>query len=377
MARVVLLATVGLLGCGRIGIDAIPSEAGVLGDALRDAPTDGRAVPTAICKVDHIAFSLPPTLAQLAIAGISEGYAAIWIDPSGGKATQGLVLGPNHTQLGAPVLPVIRGTQVGGLADAGQKLALATSDGTTQSTWVLGRDLTTVEPSSTLTGSVLAHDPFPTDDSQQPRLFLAGAGTSVTAALLASDGTINTASTVSHATTGPVTGVACANGPNHAHCAWTEDLPDTNGASRCTASDVIMRPLGIPPSGSALSDDCHDVRTSSGPSAADSVFVVWTTSDHRVQGRYLSAATAPVVDLAAAGSAPRVQFDGTRFWIAWLDGNAKLRLTSYDLDGTVVPYLLTDWVPRGPAAFQLVRRSNETVLALISAFGLELLTICS
>ncbi len=376
----VILATVGFLGCGRIGVDAIPREAGpdVPGDdASRDAPPDGRAVPPAICKVDHIAFGLPPTLAQLAIAGTSEGYAAIWLDPSGGKATQGVLLGPNHALLGAPVLPAIRGTQVGGLADAGQKLALATSDGTTQSTWVLGRDLTTVSSSSTLTGSLLAHDPFPTDDSQQLRLFLSGAGASVQAALLASDGTVNTASTASRATTGPVTGVACADGPNHAHCAWTEDLPDTNGASRCTAADVYMRPVPDVRGGTTLSDDCHDVRTSSGPSVADTVFVVWTTSDHHIWVRYLSSKPDPGHELTTAGSAPKVRFDGTRFWIAWLDGNTKLRLASYDLDGTVVTYLLTDWVPRGPAAFELVRRSNETALALVSATGLELLTICT
>lgn len=376
MARAVLLATVGLLGCGRIGINAIPSEAGpaeMPGDAL----SDGRAVPAAICKADHIAFSLPPSLAQLAITDTSEGYAAIWLDPSGAKATQGLLLGPNHDVLGTPVLPAIRATRIGGLADAGQKLALATGDGTSQSTWVLGRDLATVSSPTTLAGSVLAHDPFPTDDSRQLHLFLAGAGSSVQAALLASDGTINTASTVSHATTGPVTGAVCADGPNHAHCAWTEDLPDTNGASRCTAVDVYMQPRPDIRGGTSLSDDCHDARTSSGPSAADSVLVVWSTSDHHLWVRYLSAANAPARELSSAGSAPKVRFDGTRFWIAWLDGNTRLRLSSYDLDGTVVTYVLTDWVPLGPAAFELVRRGNETALALISAFGLELLTICT
>jgi hypothetical protein len=81
--------------------------------------------------------------------------------------------------------------------------------------------------------------------------------------------------------------------------------------------------------------------------------------------------------ITAAGSAPKVRFDGSRFWVAWLDGQGKLQLSSVELGGQVVAYDLAEWVPLGPEAFELVRRGTETDLVLLSKDGVEFLKICS
>jgi hypothetical protein len=125
------------------------------------------------------------------------------------------------------------------------------------------------------------------------------------------------------------------------------------------------------------SPDCYDVRVSSGPDPADSVITVWRTLDHRIESSYVGGGglDAPRT-IAPAGSAPKVQFDGAVFWIAFLDGQGVLQLSSFDLGGHILAYSLAGWAPIGPEAFELVRRNNQTGVALLSPAGLDFLAIC-
>jgi len=368
-----MVVVLGVLGCGRLGFSPPPPA----GDAADASPIDGPPIPTAICKVDRIAQAGLPATADLAITGTAEGYAAVWVDPTGAVPAHGAILAPDHELTASRALPDLADPRLGGITDVGQKLVLSTGNATSQTTWILARDLTTASSELTLGNSVMPHGPYPTDTLASRRVFVAATASQVTAAYIADDGLINQASTTSHTTTAKVTDVACADGPDHSHCAFAEAVVTVNGASRCTATDVQLAPVPNVTGGPVVSPDCYDVRTSSGPDLADSMIAVWTTADHRVESRYVGASG---VDLARsigpAGSAPKVQFDGTRFWIAWLDGGGALQLSSFDLNGRIVPYSLAGWVPIGPEAFELVRRGSATAVALLSAAGLDVLTIC-
>jgi hypothetical protein len=369
--RAVALAALGTIGCGRLNFSAPPPPAD-------GGPIDAPPIPGSICGVDRIHFDAMPATGDLAITGTTEGYAAVWIDPSRAMPAQGLLLEQNHLERARPVLSTVKDTRLGTIIDVGQTLVLSTGDGTFQTTWIVSRDLLTATPGTPLADHVMAHGQYPSDTNKTPRVFVTATGAEVTAAYIGEDGLINTASTVSRGTSQPVTDLACADGPDHSHCVWVEALPTLDGASQCTATDVRLLPVPSIPGGPIMSGDCYDVRTSSGPDQADSMIVVWTTADHRVEMRYVGGGGLDTSQhtVATTGSAPKVQFDGSVFWIAWLDGQGVLQLTSFDGQGTLAYYSLPGWVPLGPEAFELVRRRNQTALVLLSRAGLEFLTIC-
>lgn len=369
-----------MVGCGRGNFQLL--DASPLADSA-DAPLidpDAPPVPDVICSVDRIPLtSLPPT-ADLAIAGTLEGYAAVWVDAAGALPAQGLLLEPNRRFKAQVALPAIHDSRIGGLSDVGQQIVLSTGNATSQTTWFLGRDLAAATPQGTLTGAVMAHGPFPSEDMPLHGVFVFVSGTDmqVNAAFMAADGTVNAGSRASFTTQANVTDIACADGPNHSHCTFVEALTTVNGASQCTATDVRLAPVVSIPGGPVLSPDCYDVRVSSGPDAADSVITVWTTRDHRIESSVVGSGNLNTPrSIAPAGSAPKVQFDGTMFWIAFLDGQGALQLSSFDVTGHVVAYSLAGWAPIGPEAFELVRRGNQTAVVLLSATGLEFLSICT
>jgi hypothetical protein len=169
VVRAFILAALGMLGCGRFGFGEMPPA----GDA---GPIDAPPVPASICKVDRFPLTSAPTIADLAITGTSEGYAAIWVDPTGATQAHGIVLGPNHQVKTSLALPDLKDTRLGGITDVGQKLVLSAGDRVSQTTWILARDLSAAASESTLTASVMAHGPYPSDTNQSPRVFVAVTG---------------------------------------------------------------------------------------------------------------------------------------------------------------------------------------------------------
>lgn len=373
MGRIAIVALAGLaaLGCGRLGFGAAPAlDAG--GDAPGTPP-----VPDSICDVVHHPIDALPATADLAVTSTAEGYAAIWVDAAGGSQAHGVLMAPNHQLAASLTMPDVEDPRLGGVTDAGDKLVLSTGSATSQTTWIVGRDLASAASEATQADTIVAHGPYPTDASQAPRVFVSASGTTLSVAYIGKDGVINTASTVSRVTGGKITDLACTDGPDHAHCVWAEALSTVNGESRCTASDVDLRPVPSVPGGPIVSADCYDVRTSSGPDAADSMIVVWRTADRRVEAHYVGSGGLDLPrTIALAGTAPKVQFDGFVFWIAYLDGDGVLQLASFDTAGTITTYGLPGWVPLGGEAFELVRRRGETALVLLTGRGLEFLKIC-
>ncbi|HET7506701.1 MAG TPA: hypothetical protein VFK02_37025 [Kofleriaceae bacterium] len=371
-----LLALLGALGlgtgCGRLNFSAPP--------AVDDGgPMDAPPVPGVICLTDRTKIMSLPAKVDLAISGLSDGsYAAVWVDPSGATPAQGMLLEHNHRLRAQVALPAITDSRIGAITDVGQKLVISTGSGASQTTWTANHDLTAVTSEASFNGYVMAHGQYPSDTNKAPRVYVTATGSSVMAAYIADDGLINQASTVSRGTSKQVTDLTCADGPDHSHCVWAEAITSINGNSQCTASDVRLQPVPSIPGGPVLSSDCYDVRTSSGPDVADSMMVVWTTATHSVESRYVGGSGLDMAHtIAPSGSAPKIQFDGTLFWISWLDGQGVLQLASYNGMGTFAYYSRPGWLPLGPEAFELARQGNQTVLAVVTDYGLNILQMCN
>jgi hypothetical protein len=373
--RGVLVLALGLIGCGRVGVPALADDAATEMPTPPDGAPDAPTIPAAICSVTRIPVDATPAVADLAIASISEGYAAIWVDAAAPGTARAVLLGPNLQPLAVRALPEIRDLALGGIADAGQKLVLASATGTTQHLNVLGRDLTMLSVQDTLVQRLMGRDPYPSDNTGSPQAFVSAERNQLVVSNVADDGLVEPAF-ATFSGPGTITELACSDGPDHGHCVWAEELP-TPDSFQCTISDVFFnRPT--PEVGSTLAwpGYCAEIRNASGPDAADSMIVVWTTQTHSIEARYAVSSGDKLGTIAAMGFAPKVTFDGARFWIAYLDGNRQLRLASFDLNGTIVDYSLAGWTPLGDEAFELVHRGRTASLVVLSAGELDFLTIC-
>jgi hypothetical protein len=375
-AKVLAIAALGMTGCGRLDFTTRPGP-----DASADAAlVDALPVPASICKVDRIAVDSPPAIADLAIAPTAEGYAAFWVDSNPATAVHaahGMVLGRNHTVQRSAVLPGITDLAIGGAADAGQRLVLASSNGHDETLWLVERDLSSATPQTTLPGRLLTRNPFPTDDNKD-RAFVTAQDDKIQVSVVSRDGTVNVAGASQFAADGPISALACADGPSHSHCVWADQPPGE--AAECMITDVNYMGLSAPVIGGhfSITPGCSEIRNNTGPLQADGMMVVWTDINGAVQAHYAVGSGPLDATIGIRGSAPKVEYDGTRFWVAWLDGAGELRLTSFEVGtGVVVQYELPGWQPAGPEAFELVTSGNETALVLLSSASLDLLAICN
>jgi hypothetical protein len=177
-----------------------------------------------------------------------------------------------------------------------------------------------------------------------------------------------------------ITGIAGTDGPDHAHAVWTN--LSAGGVSSCTAADVRWQSPTLPQVTSTqhLSDDCHGVRNDTGPLPSDGMAIVWTTAAGAVMADYISFGGDMTIMVSAKGRAPRVRYDGTIEWLAWIDqtsGADELRFSTFDLaSGTLVSQTLTGWVPAGDEAFELVQLGTTAYLVLLSPDSLTFLGLC-
>jgi hypothetical protein len=371
------LAALGLIGCGRVGVpsitpDATPDTADVSVDGAPDAPP----YPAAICDLKRIAVDATPAAADLAIAPVSEGFAVVWVDTATPRPAHGVLLGPNLQMLGMRTIPEVQDLALGGIADVGQKLVLASATGATQKLNILGRDLAIQSVQSTLINRLMGRDPYPSDANGLPHAFLSAEPMQVVMSNVAEDGLVDPA-IGTFGVQGTITELACSDGPNHGHCVWAEQLgtPDTY---QCTIADIFFnRPAPVVGGTIVWPGYCAEIRNASGPVSADSMIVVWTTKTHSVEAHYAVSTGDKLGTIAPMGFAPKVTFDGGRFWIAYLDGARQLRLASFDLNGTIVDYSLAGWTPLGNEAFELVHRNMTTALVVLSAGELDVLKICN
>jgi hypothetical protein len=284
-----------------------------------------------------------------------------------------------YTQLrgGAPsVVMQVAAAGVAGLIDTGEKTLVVIRTATGQAMYSLSEQLGA--PAKLREEMTLAaREPFATCVAQTPRIWVRAKGESILGAYLHDDGSLDPDGT--YTAGGAVTSMSMEDGPDHSHITWTEDLG--NGVSRCYASDIRYQiPMPpIPSGGPAVSDDCYDARTSSGPPSADSMMVVWRTKNHAIEARYLASTGDIMRDMSFHGRAPKIRFDGTEFWIAWIDEGPpeELHLATFDLSGNIKDVALPGWTPVGDEAFQLVRRGATVYLVILGTNTLSFLLTCA
>lgn len=381
LSRWLVVATA-LSGC-RFNFDPLDDDAGVI-DAP-DAPVGLGALPAYpgnICKVDR--YPVPvPALADLVIAGTDDGFTAIWVDTQTSAPAQALLLGPDHHQIAAPRVPLLTDTRLGGAMDLGDVLMTASATGSVQTISAFTPDLTMRSTHLVGVGPLMARDPFAYEATRATVAVVVGSN----------DHTLDTryaAPSGEVRAPGPnnivpeLLEISCGLGPGvtgqqrgHGHCAWTE-RGTAPAQIDCRIADISFDLPTFPKVGSngVFATDCHDLRAVSGPPGNDALMVVWRTEVGRIRASFFKN-TPVTADIAERGSAPRVTFDDNRFWIAWLDPAGELAVRSLDpLDASGTSYPMPGWTPRGPEAFELVRRGDETLLAVLRDDELDLLTLC-
>jgi len=352
-----------LAACGRIGFDATD------GAVLVDAPP----VPSVVCDVERYPEPRLAERSDLAVAPVAEGLVLVWAPVGGGQVAV--------RRLDSRLMPIVSGDppalvadHVGGAADAGSSLVFVFGDGGNRKVVKTNRDLSQWAQESNQTSAIVGRDPFPSEVSQVARVFLdrTMVRNELRMSLVLSDGSLG--ATGLFTTADAITAIAGDDGPDHGHAVWLEDLGVAG--SRCTASDIDFT---VPPqmgSMQVISDDCHDIRNASGPPAADSMIIVWTTAAGAVESRYIASSGDLPRTITPAGRSPKVKFDGTVFWIAWIDRRDEtLHLATFDLDGTVTDYPLPGWRTTDDEAFELVRR-NDTVYLVVLDDPITVMTMC-
>jgi len=380
------------MGCGRLGFDQVPpSEGGVIAappDVMIVVPPDGEImpppppVPSAVCKVTQLPVAVTPALADLAITDTDEGYAVVWLDTQRQVPSLAFRLSRGHELLGGAALPALDDEALGGLSDVGDVLMIAASTGDAQHVLSVSQKsldvITNTHERPTLTG----RDPFISDAARTTNVLVSGDGGDTHLDPIGPDGQLGTR--VTDRVRRAKHELACARGPDHAHCVWSQDNDPISEPIHCIVADIDLPPeeLHVGSSGPEPTDplapiltDCRRPRVETGPGVNGAEMVVWETSHGSVEAVY--AVSTPLHhQLAAAGSAPKVRFDGSQFWIAWLDATGTLQLTSFDPSGVIVTSPMPGWRPSGGEAFELNQRDGVTVLAVVRPGELDVLTLC-
>jgi hypothetical protein len=364
-----------LAACGRLGFEANLGEGEGEGEF---EPVDGDRAPVAnlLCNPTRAAVgSLLPTgeLAVTATAG--GGFFAAWTGTSSQPASV--------VKLDAQLRVVARqplnvtNPQLMGVLDIGTDVLLAYHQYDVVDLWKLTADLSIVNYFETLAG-LAARRPFVANSTGSQRAYLAAYANSLLVGAMAPDGYTNRSEIFDM--TGSILEVSGDSSTSQGIAVWVEDLG--GGASSCSTGDIRFDS----PSGPGLaavrpvSGDCRSVRVAAGPTD-DARLVVSTTARGAVEAHYLTASASVVRTLSSSGRAPKVRFDGTRFWIAWLDRPAgtssdELRVVAFDLSGNLVSAGSSAPRVAGDHAFDLVRAGSTVHLVVLTADGLDFVTLC-
>ena len=360
---------VGLLGCGRLGFDASGSGSDAMDGALAaDAP----ALPaTLLCSARRISIPSVGPSSALAVEWNGAAFTAMWLDHG---AVVGVSLDPSLTSSAPAVLVPGPVEDLAAIRTNPSGTLFTTATAGTQMLWssssLASATVIRTEPSLVGRASVV------TDATGVPRLWVRGTATGIAATYLNSSGALGVQALIPTGT--PVVALAAADNSNHAHMTWREDL--AAGISRCTQADLLFTvPAAMLGASAQVSDDCFEPRIDSGPAVMDSILTTWRTSAHAVQMRYHGGSVDVSGILSMHGRAPRPRFDGTQFWVAWIDeppAGDRLRIALVDeaLGGSAVD--VPGWVPASDAAYELVRGADAVYLFILGADTLSILKTC-
>jgi hypothetical protein len=266
---------------------------------------------------------------------------------------------------------------IAGAVATSQTLLFVTRTGALQTLWRLPpTGVGAIELRTEAT--VVAREPFVNDNTGIPRTWIRGEATGIRATFIDDAGVLK--GDVILPTGGPVIGLSGADNDSHGHATWSID--QGAGAAACAQADIYF-PDGVAPvlgSGGATAADCFAPRIDSGPPGTDSIATVFRSSAGTVEMAYFGSTVGASKRLSERGRAPRIRFDGTWFWVAWIDESGSgevLRVAKIAQDLTFDAVDLPGWTVAGDEAFELVKKLNGNVgLVLLGADTLSILHTC-
>jgi hypothetical protein len=348
-------------GCGRIGFD--PSDGG--------RTSDPPPLPDAlVCAAQHVEITVLPVDADsdLAIRSDGDTYLALWAAP--GSFVRAVLFDSTTVAATPSILPTGPVNGVAGLFRTQTTTLFATPTANGNLLWsspspdtasMFGGDARTV-----------ARDPIVTDSTGSLRAWVRGDASGLVTSYLDVDGNPGTDRIIQRSA---VKAIAAADNSDHTHLSWVEDF---GGAQACFQADLDLVP-GAPDlgSGDMIATDCQNLRIDSGPGPADAILTVWETSLGVIGIRYLGATVDLGIEISQSGRAPKVRFDGTRFWVVWIEEPANvLRIAAVEQDLSFELVDLPGFVVSGDEAFELVRTGTTVHLAVLGPSTLTLLRTC-
>jgi len=364
------LVVVALAGCGRFAFDELASDGG-----RSDAP----ALPGKLtCSATRL--EIAPTMAsELAVTPDGSGVTAMWLGSDGSvRGLYGDALTGAPTEVTFSQGPV---DEIGGVLRTSITLLYVTRRGAMQSLWRLngtgpGSFSDSIELRSETT--VMAREPFINEtNTGLSRTWIRGESGGIRATYVDDAGVLKSDTVLP--TSNPVIGLSGANNDSHGHAAWSMDV---GGGADCAQSDIDF-PNGVAPvsgGGGPTASDCFAPRIDSGPPGTDSIATVFRAGAGTVEMAYFGSTVGTSKRLSEKGRAPKIKFDGTWFWVAWIDesGSADvLRLAKLAQDLTFDVVDIPGWTPAGDEAFELVKTTNGTVqLAVLGADTVSFLRTC-
>jgi hypothetical protein len=362
--RFVRLVVVVAAACGRLGFEIEP---------VVEINGEGLPVANLMCANDRTAFGTMLPSGELAISATADGFYAAWTGTTEQPASI-VKLDPQFRVVERQILGPF-GPHLNGVLALGTDVfaAYGNNDFAYVDMWKFSANLTISNYFATYAG-LPARGPFLSNPTGSERAYLWSYSNNLVASHM--DTTTGLAGQgSSFAVTGTITAVAGDNGVGDSAAVWIEDL---DGTSRCMAGNIRFDTPTLPSLASTrlVSSDCHHARIAAGPSK-DNWLVVSTTEGGALEARHQTAQGDTLRTLSSSGRAPKARFDGTQFWIAWIDNRTgALRVATFDLAGNVVTAAQAGPKVAGDEAFDLVRSGDSVVLVVLGSDALELVTLC-
>lgn len=362
---VIVAAACSAAACGRIGFEPEP---------LIEINGEGLPVANLMCGGERTAFGDMHAAGQLAITATGDGFYAAWT----GTTAQPASIVKLDARFGVVTRQVLGafGPHLNGVLSLGGDVlaAYGNNDYAFVDMWKFSSDLSIQNYYATYAG-LPARGPFLSNPAGTERAYLWSYNNNLVASHMDSS-TGYAAQGSSFPMTGNIVEVAADNGVGDTAAVWVEDMG--GGSSRCTAGNIRFDTPTLPALASTrlVSSDCRRARIAAGPSK-DDWLVVSTTAAGALEARHSTARGDVLHTLSSSGRAPKVRFDGTQFWIAWLDNrNGALRVATIDLAGNVVTAGQAGPPTTSDEGFDLVRSGDTVYLVVLGSDALDLVTLC-
>jgi hypothetical protein len=351
-------------GCGRIGFDLerVPQRDGA------DAP-----VASLVCDGHRAISGKLLATGQLAVATTPGGFYAAWTGTTELPATI-VRLDAQLAETARQTLGAL-GPDLNGVLDLGTDVLAAYGNNALEivDMYKLSSDLSLANYFATFVG-LAGRGPFLANRSGSERGYLWSHSNTVVVSHMDELGLAGGGSTFDM--TDAVGATSGDNGVDDGAVVWVET--PAGGASHCTAGNVRFDTPDVPSLRSTrqISGDCRHARIAAGPTG-DAWLVASITGGGVLEARYSTPRGDIVRMLSLSGRAPKVAFDGTQFWIAWLDNPAgEIGIAAVDLDGNLVVSAPPGRTAAGDEAFQLVRSGSIVLLAVLGADALDFVRLC-